>query len=61
LSGPQRRGKHEWGIVLFGSRPHTRDNIEKPNWLSRRFSGEAWIKASLEKASMVFKEEKNRW
>jgi len=58
LSSPQRRGRHEWGIVLLVGRPHARDNAEKPKRLSVRFSEENCNKASPVEVSTIFKEEK---
>jgi hypothetical protein len=61
LSDPQRWGRHEWGIVLFGGRPQTRDDADKPDWLRTRFSVETGINASLDEVSTFFKEEKKKW
>ena len=58
MSDPQRRGRHEWGIVLLVGRPHARDNAEKPERLSVRFSEETCNKVSPVEVSTIFKEEK---
>jgi putative protease len=61
LSGPQRWGRHEWGIVLLVGKPHAREHQDKPDGLSVRFSEETCNKASPVEVSTIFKEEKMKW
>lgn len=61
MSDPQIWGRLEWGIVLFSGRPITRNDLEKPDWLSTRFSVYTWTEASPDEVSTFFKEDRNRW